>query len=187
MPKYTSVTIADSGTTFLVAGTFNGASKEIYFNKQDSRVSGNPDLDTIYIHDESNSATVSIEFADVVSPVLANYAALITFVEGLYDTGGTAVVVSNLTPTSMGDGSKDVAVAGTAEPLAAISTEIKNIAIVAKSTNTGKIYVGGSGVSSSSGFPLDADEWREFRIDDLNKVYIDSDVNGEGVTFDYQN
>ena len=183
MPQLTSVTIADDGATFQVKGVFNSANKEYYFNKADVRISGNPDLDTIYIHDESEAYTVSFTFSDVTSPVLADYDALIAFVQNLLDTGGGSVSVNS--PSVMGDGSKVVAIAGTAEALAA-STECKNVAIVAKSTNTGKIYVGGSGVSSSTGFPLEADEWRELQIDDLAKVFIDADNDGEGVTYDYQ-
>lgn len=87
-------------------------------------------------------------------------------------------------PTSLGNGSKDVASAGTAVVLAA-DTTISRVVIRAKDSNTGKIFVGGSGVSSSSGIWLVQTESQEIQIDNLIKVYIDAESDGDGVVFTY--
>lgn len=84
----------------------------------------------------------------------------------------------------MGSGAKNVTVAGTAEPIAT-STATTTITVRALETNTGLIYVGPSTVDSSSGFQLSASETVSIDLDNLNKVWIDADVNGEGVTFIY--
>lgn len=94
--------------------------------------------------------------------------------------------VSEIEPTQ---GSQDVASAGTAEALLAASGEAKIVLVQARPGNTGNIYVGDSSVSSSVyGFllepgdsvPLSATSLSKI---DLTKHFIDSDVNGEGVTF----
>lgn len=89
-------------------------------------------------------------------------------------------------PTTITGGTKTVTTAGVAESLGA-STTIKSIYIRATSTNTGNIYVGGSGVSSANGIALAANDSVEIDIADLATVYIDSDINGEGVGFTYFN
>ena len=85
--------------------------------------------------------------------------------------------------TSDASGNKNVASAGTAEPLAATATKIISVTVKAKRGNTGNIYVGDSGVSSANGFILTRGEAISLDIDDLNKVYIDADTTSEGVTF----
>jgi len=91
----------------------------------------------------------------------------------------------NILPYSiMGNGSKDVATAGSSEALAA-STSIKSVTIRAKSSNTGLIYVGSSSVSSSNGFQLSADETVSLDLDNLSKIYLDCDSDGDGVTYIY--
>lgn len=141
MPKYTSVTIADEGATIQVLGTFNGASKEIYFNKHDSRVSGNPDLNTIYMHDESGSAIVSVEFADVASPVLADYDALIAFVQGLYDTGG-ALPVGAATEAKQDVMIADLALMdGDTSATSSVASNASNVTLKAANTSRVKLVV----------------------------------------------
>lgn len=91
---------------------------------------------------------------------------------------------------SIKSGLKLVASAGTAVPLAPNETIAQRVTINAKSTNTGKIAVGGSDVvaaigATQTGVILSANDVYELDINDLNNVYIDSTVNGEGVTFAY--
>ncbi|MDD4985113.1 MAG: hypothetical protein PHQ43_04895 [Dehalococcoidales bacterium] len=92
--------------------------------------------------------------------------------------------------SAIADNRKVVAAAGTAEALAA-STPCKYVVIVAEDDNSGVVVVGGSTVVAASatrrGVPLNAGERIGFPIDDLGKVYIDSTVNGDGVTFMYLN
>ena len=84
----------------------------------------------------------------------------------------------------VGDGSKDVASAGTAEALSS-SQKCNWVAVSAKSTNTGNIYVGGSTIDSTRGIPLAVSESISIPASNIASVYIDADTNGEGVTFMY--
>ncbi len=90
--------------------------------------------------------------------------------------------------SGIGDERKVVTTAGTAVALASTTTA-KYVIIVAETDNTGIIVVGGSTVvaaqSTRRGVPLAAGEIVAFAIDDLADVYIDSTVNGDGVTFTY--
>lgn len=91
----------------------------------------------------------------------------------------------NILPYSiLGNGQQTVTTAGTRVQLAS-STPTTTITIRAKSTNTGKIYVGTVTVTSSNGFILSASETVSIDLDNLSKVYIDSSVNGEGVSYIY--
>ena len=89
------------------------------------------------------------------------------------------------TPTLISS-EKTVAAAGTAEALSSSSQRVKSLAVVAKTGNTGQVYVGGSDVASSTNDGLAAGDtltlpsvnWL-----DLNAIYVDVDVSGEGVDF----
>lgn len=88
-------------------------------------------------------------------------------------------------PTLLAD-QKTVATAGTAVALSSASLRVKSVTLVAKVTNTGKIYVGGSGVSSSVNGGLDPGDALEIPALswlDLKDLFVNSSVNGEGVDF----
>jgi len=88
------------------------------------------------------------------------------------------------TPTML-TSEKTVTSAGTAVALHA-AQRVKSVTIVAKISNTGQVYVGGSDVASATNdgmapgdsLSIPAENWL-----DLNDLYVDSDVNGEGVDF----
>jgi hypothetical protein len=85
-------------------------------------------------------------------------------------------------------GEKTVAAAGTRERLVAASLKVKSVTIVARSTNTGQIYVGGVDVASTTNFGLDASESVTFTTPekhyiDLFEIYLDASVNGDDVDF----
>lgn len=81
------------------------------------------------------------------------------------------------------NGQKTVTSAGTAEELTSISNA-GYISISYLSTNSGDIYIGSSSVDSSNGYILNYDNPNcVLSIDDLSKIYIDSQTNGEGVSF----
>ena len=88
-------------------------------------------------------------------------------------------------PNAVTQSTKDITTSGTAEALAASTTAIKYVIITAKSTNTGNVYIGGSGVTTSNGHPLAAGESVTLWIDDLSEVEADVDNNGEGVRMIY--
>lgn len=86
---------------------------------------------------------------------------------------------------------KTVTTAGTAESLLASSPTGGSFwpcfTIVAKSTNTGQVYIGGSDVDNATNDGLDAGQSIEFSCTqgknsyDLSKIYIDVDTSGDGV------
>lgn len=84
----------------------------------------------------------------------------------------------------MGNGAKNVTTAGTQVQLAPTNA-IKTITVRALASNTGLIYVGTSTVSSANGFQLSPQETVSLDIADISSVWINSQVNGEGVTYVY--
>lgn len=89
---------------------------------------------------------------------------------------------------NIGNGKKVVTTHGTAVVLAT-STECKRIDIVALSTNTKQIAVGSSTVSAQtsteSGVILQPGGSYTFFVTNLSSVFVDSLVDGEGVTYCY--
>lgn len=89
----------------------------------------------------------------------------------------------------LGDGRKAVTTAGTRVPLSASAVPCCWIILTALSGNTGTVVVGSSTVVASlatrRGMPLDASDSVNLSVTDLNAIYLDSAVDGEGVTFVY--
>lgn len=88
-------------------------------------------------------------------------------------------------PTGIGDGSKNVTTAGTRVQLTSTPTPCRYVIVVALSTNTNSIYVGGSTIAAGRGRPLVSLQAEKIDINDVSKVYIDADTSGEGVTYTY--
>lgn len=91
-------------------------------------------------------------------------------------------------PTTIGDGNKTVTTAGTAVQLSATSAECKYVVIEALLANTGLISVGGATTTPAGtvkGRVLAAGDPAVVEIDNLNKVYINSTVDSEGVSYYY--
>lgn len=84
-------------------------------------------------------------------------------------------------------GQKNVTTAGTAEALVSSSTPCEWVTVVAKRTNTGRVYVGGASVPNddTGGAYLSAGDSIDIDVTNLIKLYINSTVNGEGVTYIY--
>ncbi len=99
-------------------------------------------------------------------------------------TGSLTETMATLeaTPSTLRNGRKTVAVAGTAEALAA-STAILAVTVKALRTNTNNIYVGTSSVTSANGFVLSRGSSVSFAFDNLADIFINADTNGEGVTY----
>lgn len=87
--------------------------------------------------------------------------------------------------SSVGSFLTTVTTAGTRVQLA--TNTCKSLTIKAKYTNTGLIYIGTSTVASTNGFQLLAGESVSLDISNTNLVYIDSAVNGEGISTIYVN
>ena len=94
---------------------------------------------------------------------------------------------------SLLDGSKTVTTAGTRVQLSSTQVLAVNVSIQAKAANTGVIYVGGATISSSRGVALAAGDTlallpmaRQNEYYDLQSIWLDASVNGEGVTYAYR-
>ena len=90
-------------------------------------------------------------------------------------------VISPFTPTSVGSGQKTVAVAGTREQLTAQA--FRAVSIAANPDNTGNIFLGDVTVSSANGRILKPGDAIDLAIDNLNRLYIDAAVSGEGISY----
>jgi hypothetical protein len=92
--------------------------------------------------------------------------------------------------SSIKDGRKVVATAGTRVTLAA-STTCKHVTIVAETNNTDIVVVGGvtvvAALATRQGVPLYAGDVYDMDIDNLADVYLDALVSTEGVTYVYFN
>jgi hypothetical protein len=92
--------------------------------------------------------------------------------------------------SSIKDGRKVVATAGTRLALAA-STTCKHVTIVAETNNTDIVVVGGitvvAALATRQGVPLYPGDTYDLDIDDLADVYLDALVSTEGVTYTYFN
>lgn len=83
-------------------------------------------------------------------------------------------------------GSQTVTTAGTRVQLQTTKNLFKSIVIVAKDNNTGRIYVGGSDVASTTNLGLAPGDSVTFSTHlpvDLSDIYIDASVSAEGVDF----
>ena len=81
--------------------------------------------------------------------------------------------------------------AGTAVRFVSQPTPIRSLLVYANDANTGKVYIGGSGVNSTNTPPLSAGDQLPFEFvefegdiaDNLADFYIDAAVSGEGITY----
>ncbi len=81
-------------------------------------------------------------------------------------------------------GQTNVTTAGTAVILMSGATTTKTLTIRANIANTGKIYIGLSSVTSSTGYVLDKGDTVSLDINHAaNNIYINSSVNAEGVSY----
>lgn len=93
---------------------------------------------------------------------------------------------------TLATGLKVVTNAGTRVQLSAASVPCKKVFIQANDQNTGELVIGDVNVVGASGATrrgtaLFASQGEWFPVSDLNLIYIDSTVNGEGVHFTYLN
>jgi|TARA_R100000781_G_scaffold113046_1_gene80914 hypothetical protein len=76
---------------------------------------------------------------------------------------------------------------GTSAEALTTSTACKHVDIMASISNTGIIYVGGSGVAANSGIALYPGDVYSVEIDDLADIYVLASVNNEDVQWVYYN
>lgn len=90
---------------------------------------------------------------------------------------------------TIADNRKTVTTAGTAEALESSENVVNFVIITAETNNTGIIVVGAStvvaAVATRRGIPLNAGDSISLGGVDLNEVYLDTTVSGDGVTYLY--
>jgi len=99
-----------------------------------------------------------------------------------FDGSGNLLVSSAGAPTTILTGKALVASHGSRVALSQPASCSK-VTVKALKSNMGFIYVGNDMVGSSNGYQLWASESIEIDISNLSLVYLDSDNDGEGVTF----
>jgi hypothetical protein len=97
------------------------------------------------------------------------------------DTGGVG-------SSTIGDGRKVIATAGSAEALST-DTDVKEVTITAELDNTDVVVIGSSTVVAAlltrRGTPLFPGDSVSIETDNLNELFVDVMVNGEGITYQY--
>ena len=191
------VTIA-SDTTGVLSVDDNGSTLSIDDGGGSITIDGTVDLgSTATTHlSEIEGAVETIEGAvsgsemqvDIVASLPAGSAAIGKLAANSGVDIGDVDVTSTVQPvgfSSVGHGSNtDV---GTSAEVLTSSTACKHVDIMAATANTGIIYVGGSGVTTTTGIALYAGDVYSLDIDDLNDVYVIASVNGEDVQWVYYN
>lgn len=91
---------------------------------------------------------------------------------------------------AFGFGRTNVTTAGTRVALSADTSVVAEVTIISLTENTSQVNVGDISVvaatgSTQRGVPLLAGDSVTFRRVDMSKIYVDSRVNGEGVTYVY--
>lgn len=134
---------------------------------------------------ELRGAAVLTQMATLPDTAAGDLAAIAAGVGGgLTDTelraSAVPTAVSSVTlPAAVYSGQKSVTAAGTDEALAASQALVSGVTVKALHGNTGMIYVGPSGVSSTTGYVLDAGESVFIEVGNLASVYVDAEVSGE--------
>lgn len=89
---------------------------------------------------------------------------------------------------AIGDGTATVTTAGT--PIQLPSVAVSRVYLQANPNNTGEIVVGSSSVvasvSTRRGVAIFSTQWVEFKIDNLNKLYVDATVSGDKINYTYE-
>jgi hypothetical protein len=134
---------------------------------------------------DNGEAVVHHNIDELPGTVEADIAAIKTAVEILDNAisgSEMQVDIQAITmPTATYNGQKTVTSHGTAEALGSSQAILSGVRVKALSTNTGNIYVGNSSVDSSNGYILAAGESDFWSVANIATLYIDSDVDGEGV------
>ena len=93
------------------------------------------------------------------------------------------VLTTEDSPKFIYSGQTNAPTANTAVKLVTQPKIVDGVIVQAMSTNTGIVFVGGKGVTTSTGFELQPGQATSIAIDNLEKVYIVGDQNNQKVCF----
>jgi len=132
-------------------------------------------------------ASVATGTMNVVNVLSASNVTVASVATGTFSMSGTSnvAVVSTYVPVTIGNGNFTVTNSGTAVQISVASVACSYVVLVGNSTNTGSLWVGGSTVTVGNGLPLLALQTQRLDINNLNKVYVNADANGESGTYVY--
>ncbi len=87
--------------------------------------------------------------------------------------------------SSITTGEKTVTVAGVAEQLPDVEVpQGFAVTITAKHTNVGRVYLGGSKIEAEARTAnLDVEDYETFYVTNLNKIWLDAAIDGEGIFY----
>lgn len=102
---------------------------------------------------------------------------------GTNNIGDVDVLTLPSPPSVFYMGQTNVTTAGTEVTIASTQAITMGVTVKAKHGNTGFIYVGTNPVTSTTGYVLRAGESVFVAVANLTTVFIDSSVNGEGVSY----
>ncbi|MBA7611724.1 hypothetical protein ES703_18953 [subsurface metagenome] len=87
--------------------------------------------------------------------------------------------------TSITTGEKTVTTAGIAEQLPDVEVpEGFAVSIIAKHTNVGRVFYGGTKAEAEARTAnLDVEDYETFYVTNLNKLWIDAENDGEGIFY----
>ncbi len=103
----------------------------------------------------------------------------------LVDANGYLIPAQENPPGTFGHGSQTTN-AGVAVALVPAGLAVREVMITAMEDNLDYVYIGGPTVSSVNyGKRLLAGAWVGISIDNLSKIFMDVDTDGEGVNFLY--
>jgi hypothetical protein len=204
-----AVNIQDGGNSITVDGTVT-ASAQPGVDIGDVTINNSTGAAAVNIQDGGNSITVdgsvTVSATDLDIRNLAKaqdeiYTVLRTDAGSAYDArvltsvpshdvtnaGTFAVQNTEQGTASIGSSSQNVTTAGTRVQLG--SQACKWLTIQAKDTNTDGVIIGGSAVlySSRNGYVLFPSQSVTLKISNLNLIYVDSSVSGEGIGYIYGN
>ena len=169
----------DSSGYLNTATTIAGSATE---TKQDTIITKLTEANVDHAANEVLLGTIAGDTTSLDSKVTACNTGAVVLAAGSANIGDVDVVSVTL-PTTVVHGKKTVTTAGTEVALASTATLKSGVTIKALSGNTGLIYVGINPVTSADGFELNAKESVFVEVADPATIYIDSAVNGEGVTY----
>jgi len=103
----------------------------------------------------------------------------------LVDAAGYLIPAQPTPPTVFGQGGQTT-LAGVRVALVPAGLAVKEVHITARPSNYGYVFIGDATVSSANyGKRLSYEGWVSIEIDNLNKIFMDVEDDGDGVDFIY--